>query len=54
MENINDFIINDEEYDLICKYIKIRYKSKLSQRDLAKRIGLQDLLILQVEEYVRI
>ncbi len=36
MKDINEYVIDDEEFDLICKYIKIRYESKMSQRDLAK------------------
>ena len=50
MENINDFIINDEEYDLICKYLKIRYESKLSQRELAKKIGIAQSTIARMEK----
>ena len=50
MKNINDFIITDEECDLICKYIKIRYESKLSQRDLAKKIGIAQSTIARMEK----
>ena len=50
MEDINDFIINDEEYDLICKYLKIRYESKLSQRELAKKIGIAQSTIARMEK----
>ena len=50
MENINEYIINDEEFDLICKYIKIRYESNISQRDLAKKIGIAQSTIARMEK----
>ena len=49
MNNIKKEIINDEEFDLICKYIKIRYESKISQRDLAKKIGMAQSTIARME-----
>ena len=50
MKEIKQEIINDEEFDLICKYIKIRYKSKLSQRELASRIGIAQSTIARMEK----
>ena len=50
MENINKFIINDEEYDLICEYLKIRYASNISQRELAKKIGIAQSTIARMEK----
>ena len=50
MENMNEELINDEEFDLICKYIKIRYESKLSQRELASRIGIAQSTIARMEK----
>jgi len=50
MRNINEELINDEEFDLICKYIKIRYESRLSQRELAKRIGIAQSTIARMEK----
>ena len=50
MKNINNGLINDEEFDLICKYIKIRYESKMSQRDLAKKIGIAQSTIARMEK----
>ena len=47
---MNEELINDEEWDLICKYIKLRYESKLSQRDLAKRIGIAQSTIARMEK----
>ena len=50
MKNINKEIINDDEFDLICKYIKIRYESNVSQRTLAKRIGIAQSTIARMEK----
>ena len=50
MRNINEELINDEEFDLICEYIKIRYESKLSQRELAKKIGIAQSTIARMEK----
>ena len=50
MKEIKEEIINDEEFDLICKYIKIRYESKMSQRDLAKKIGIAQSTIARMEK----
>ena len=50
MKNIKEEIINDEEFDLICKYIKIRYESNISQRELASRIGMAQSTIARMEK----
>lgn len=50
MKNMNEELINDDEWNLICKYVKIRYESKLSQRDLAKRIGMAQSTIARMEK----
>ena len=50
MKNLNEEIINDEEFDLICKYIKIRYESNISQRELASRIGIAQSTIARMEK----
>ena len=50
MKNIKEEIINDEEFDLICKYIKIRYESNISQRELASRIGIAQSTIARMEK----
>ena len=42
--------INNEEFDLICKYLKIRYESNLSQRELANRIGIAQSTIARMEK----
>ena len=50
MKNIKEELINDEEFDLICKYIKIRYESNISQRELASRIGIAQSTIARMEK----
>ncbi|MBQ8891468.1 MAG: helix-turn-helix transcriptional regulator [Bacilli bacterium] len=52
MKNENEYIINDEEFDLICKYVKIRYESKVSQRELAKKIGIAQSTIARMEKNI--
>ena len=50
MKNMNNEIINNEEYDLICKYLKIRYESNMSQRELASKIGIAQSTIARMEK----
>ena len=50
MKNISKDVINNEEFDLICKYLKIRYESNLSQRELANRIGIAQSTIARLEK----
>lgn len=50
MENISNELINDEEFDLICKYIKIRHESNISQRELASKIGIAQSTIARMEK----
>ena len=50
MKDIKEEIINDEEFDLICKYIKIRYEFNISQRELASRIGIAQSTIARMEK----
>ena len=50
MKDINEYVIGDEEFDLICKYIKIRYESNISQRELASRIGIAQSTIARMEK----
>ena len=50
MKNLNEEIINDEEFDLICKDIKIKYESNISQRELASRIGIAQSTIARMEK----
>lgn len=50
MENMSKEFINDEEFDLICEYKKIRYESNISQRELASRIGIAQSTIARMEK----
>ena len=50
MEKMSKEVINDEEYDLICEYIKLRYESQISQRELANRIGIAQSTIARMEK----
>ena len=47
---MNKEVINDEEFDLICKYLKIRYESKISQRELASKVGIAQSTIARMEK----
>ena len=50
MNKLEKEIIIDEEFDLICEYIKIRNNSKVSQRELANRTGLAQSTIARLEK----
>ena len=50
MENVKQEIVNNEEFDLICRYIKIRYESNISQRELANKIGIAQSTIARMEK----
>ena len=49
MKNINKEEINNEEFDLICKYIKLRNESNISQSELAKKVGIARSTIARME-----
>ena len=49
MKDIGKYVISDDEFNLICKYIKIRYESKLSQRDLAQKVRIAQSTIARME-----
>ena len=49
MKNINVEMISDKEFDLICKYIKLRNESNISQSELANRIGIARSTIARME-----
>ena len=49
MKNIDTEIINDNEFDLICKYIKLRNESNISQSELARRVGIARSTIARME-----
>ncbi|MBR6949264.1 MAG: helix-turn-helix transcriptional regulator [Bacilli bacterium] len=50
METIKNESINNEEFDLICEYLRIRYESNISQRELAKKIGIAQSTIARMEK----
>ncbi len=50
MKDIKKEIISDTEFDLICEYIKLRNNSNMSQRNLAKKIGLAKSTIARMEK----
>ena len=50
MKNITKETINNEEFELICEYIKIRHESKMSQNDLAQEIGIAQSTIARMEK----
>lgn len=50
MKNINNEIINDNEYDLICEYIKLRNNSNISQLELARRVGIARSTVARMEK----
>ena len=49
MKNMNIELINDDEFDLICKYIKLRNESNISQSELARRVGVARSTIARME-----
>ncbi len=50
MKEMNKEVINDKEFDLICKYVKIKYKSNINQRELANKIGIAQSTIARMEK----
>ena len=50
MKNINVEIINDNEFDLICEYIKLRKESNISQSELARRVGIARSTVVRMEK----
>ena len=49
MKNIEKEIISNEEFDLICKYIKLWNESNISQSELARRVGIVRSTIVRME-----
>ncbi len=49
MKNIEKEIISNEEFDLICEYIKLRNESNISQSELARRVGIARSTIARLE-----
>ena len=49
MKNMNSEIINDNEFNLICEYIKLRNESNISQSELSRRVGVARSTIARME-----
>ena len=49
MKNMEKGIISNEEFDLICEYIKLRNESNISQSELARRVGIARSTIARME-----
>lgn len=49
MENMKEEIVSNEEFDLICQYIKLRNGSNISQSELARRVGIARSTIARME-----
>lgn len=49
MENMKEEIVSSEEFDLICKYIKLRNESNISQSELARKVGIARSTIARME-----
>ena len=49
MKNMNIEIVNNEEFDLICEYIKLRNESNISQSELARRVGIARSTVARME-----
>lgn len=50
MENMKEEIVSSEEFDLICKYIKLRNESNISQSELARRVDIARSTIARMEK----
>jgi len=50
MKNIKKKIITDNEFDLICEYVKLRNNSNMSQRDIARKVGVAQSTIARMEK----
>ena len=46
---MNIEIVNNEEFDLICEYIKLRNESNISQSELARRVGIARSTVARME-----
>ena len=49
MKSIEKEIISNEEFDLICEYIKLRNESNITQYELARRVGIARSTIARME-----
>lgn len=49
MNDMKKEIISNEEFYLICEYIKLRNKSNLSQSEMARKVGVARSTIARME-----
>ena len=49
MKNMKNEIVSDEEFDLICEYIRLRNKSNTSQSQLARKVGIARSTVARME-----
>lgn len=49
MNKIEKEVISNEEFNLICEYIKLRNESNISQSELARRVGIARSTIARME-----
>ena len=52
MKSMNNELINDGEFDLICEYIKLRNESNISQSELSRRVGIARSTIARMERNI--
>ncbi len=50
MMNIEKEVISNEEFDLICEYIKLRNESNISQSELERKVGIARSTIARMEK----
>ena len=49
MKKFKKEIINDDEFELICKFIKLRHASNITQKELSEATGLSIQCISDIE-----
>ena len=49
MKKIKKEIINNNEFDLICEFIKLRYASNLTQKELSEKVGIAQSTLARME-----
>lgn len=49
MKKFKKEIINDDEFELICKFIKLRHASNITQKELSERVGVAQSTIARME-----
>ena len=49
MKKFKKEIINDDEVELICKFIKLRHASNITQKELSEKVGVAQSTIARME-----